>query len=240
MVTATFAFLCHALPTRPCAATSARRDITVARCWRYDAGACTSSMASTLRHSSQSSRNNSSEAVCPTSAFSTLVHPHRDDRNAAQRQRRAFDPAVRVFFQQRRGRGDGEIAMPAREFDKAIAVTGGPARERHLGQQFVGFARRCVMKVTGNSANGTSRVPLGPATVTVASCAGGQGHKLRRRIEMAERTADRAAIARLAMADIQDRFMHDRKALSSPHRKIRYRAAASWRRIPDQPSVSRI
>src|SRR5687767_13473564 len=58
-------------PTRLCAAISARRDITVARCWRYDAGACTSASASSLRHSSQASLQTSSEAVWPTRDFST-------------------------------------------------------------------------------------------------------------------------------------------------------------------------
>ncbi len=40
--------------------------------------------------------------------------------HAADRHRGARDPAGAVGFQQRRRRGDGEVAMPARELDEGI------------------------------------------------------------------------------------------------------------------------
>src|SRR6202051_3384769 len=59
------------LPMRSCALTSARRDSTVAKCRRYDAGAWISSMASSLRNASQISRSRFSAMTSPISARST-------------------------------------------------------------------------------------------------------------------------------------------------------------------------
>src|SRR5258708_5074053 len=66
--------LAHGLlpaPMRSCALRSARRDSTVANCWRYEAGAWISSMASHWRNVSQISRNRFSSTTSPISARST-------------------------------------------------------------------------------------------------------------------------------------------------------------------------
>ena len=59
-----------------------------------------------------------------------------------------------------------------------------------------------------------SRVPLLPATVTLASSAAATGDQLGRRIEMAQRTAERAAVAGLAVPDLGDGLVHQRAALA--------------------------
>src|SRR5262252_3904736 len=62
----------YALPVaRAYAFSSARRDMTVARCWRYDAGACTSSSASNLRQLSQAWRRKSTLGASPINACSS-------------------------------------------------------------------------------------------------------------------------------------------------------------------------
>ena len=97
--------------------------------------------ASSLRHSSQASRKTSSDAVWPSSAFSTFGM-RTGVRRRRRGQRHALDLAVRIFLEERCRRCDGEIAVAAREFDEAVAVARlGQAGKRMLDQDFVGLDR---------------------------------------------------------------------------------------------------
>ena len=55
-----------------------------------------------------------------------LGGPHRGYAHAAERDGCAGDPVGSVGLQQHGSGHDGEIAMAPREFDKGVAVTGGP------------------------------------------------------------------------------------------------------------------
>ena len=71
---------------------------------------------------SQASRRNLSSGASGRSAPSPVRRAHRRHRDAAERHRGAGDLAGRVLCQQRRRRDDGEIAVPARELDEAVAM----------------------------------------------------------------------------------------------------------------------
>src|ERR1043165_6265825 len=93
--------------------------------------------------------------------------------------------------------------MPAREFDEAIAVPLWPRREAHADEKLV--------RIDGRRHEPFGK--FGKCNIAFAASAGdthggiegrGDGDQFGGRIEVAKRTADRAAIARLAMADIQN------------------------------------
>ena len=61
--------------------------------------------------------------------------------DAEQRQRGAPHNAVGANIEQRRGAGQREIALAAREFVKAVAVTEPPDRQLDRGDHLVGRQR---------------------------------------------------------------------------------------------------
>ena len=58
------------------------------------------------------------------------------------------------------------------------------------------------------------RSPLRPGDRHLGVDGGGDRDQFRRRIEMAQRAAERAAVAGLAVADLLDRLVHQRAALA--------------------------
>ena len=138
---------------------------------------------------------------------------HRRHADAAERHRRARDLAGAILGQQRRRRDDGEVAVPAREFDEAVAVAVRPEREAHGGHQLVQLDRR---RHEGDREGGELDLAraVRPLHRHGRIHRGGDGHEFGRRIEMAERAAERAAVAGLAVADMQDRLVHQRAALA--------------------------
>ena len=150
--------------------------------------------------------------LSPTSAFH-LVRAHRRHRHTTKRKRaRVILPLASILDQHRR-RGDGEIAMPAGEFDEAITMPCRPAREG--GEvTFIGLDRRRHVAGGKFRERRYARPVWAGDRDTLASTAAATEYQFRGRIEMAERAADSAAIARLAVADVLDRLMHQRTALA--------------------------
>ena len=142
-----------------------------------------------------------------------LACPHRRRPHAAERQRRARHLAVIVLFDERRRRDDGEIAVTARELDEGIAVPGRPAWKRGAGHQLIERDGRRHISDGERGEIDAARAALADHR----DCRikrGGDRDQLRRRIEMAQRAAERAAIARLPMADLPHRLVHQRTALA--------------------------
>jgi hypothetical protein len=121
--------------------------------------------------------------------FFDPVHALGRDRNTAKRQGGALDRPVRILFKQCRRGCDGEISMPARKLDEAIAMPLGPRWEAHADEKLV-----CI--------DGRRHEPLGKFgkwNVALAVLAhdtdgridcGRDRDQLGRRIEVTERTAE--------------------------------------------------
>ena len=111
-------------------------------------------------------------ATWPTSACSTSrARTGATATPPSVTEARVILPAL-SSSQQRRRRHDGEIAVPARELDEAVAVAGRPERKAHCGQRSRSSSIAGVMKADRKVGEMRSRARRsGPATVTVASCA---------------------------------------------------------------------
>src|SRR5262245_35902196 len=103
--------------------------------------------------------------------------------------------------------------MAASELDEAIAVRLRPERKAHHGDDLVRLdCRRHIgdrKRVDRNLAGA-----VWPLHGDGGIERGRDGNELGRRVEMAERAAERAAVAGLAMADLQDRLVHQWAALA--------------------------
>ncbi len=87
----------------------------------------------------------------------------------------------------------------------------GPAWKRHAGQEFVELERRRhIGDRKGGEIDAARAVLAGDRHLGVER--GRDRHQLGRRIEMAQRAAERAAIAGLPMPDLRDRLVHQRAA----------------------------
>ncbi len=113
--------------------------------------------------------------------------------------------------EQRGARHDGEIAAAACELDERVAISGSRQRQRDAGEQFV---RR---EARGQVADGELRKRNGPATARgnhVQRAAQERRHvdQFRGGIEVTQRAAEGAAVARLAVPDVGERLAQDRAA----------------------------
>ena len=101
--------------------------------------------------------------------------------------------------------------MPAGKLDEGIAVLGRPLREAHADDEFVRFDRRGHI---GDRKLGERHLALASGTGDRDGCviAGRERDQFRRRIEMAQRAADGAAVAGLTVSDLQQGLVHDRPA----------------------------
>ena len=116
------------------------------------------------------SRSRFSSIFSPIERAFGVVRPHRRRSHAAERHRRARHFAVLVFFDEHGGRDDGEVAVPAREFDEGIAVARRPAGKRHAGKKLIELQCR---RHIGHRKRGKSmlRAPFLPTTEILASSA---------------------------------------------------------------------
>ena len=106
-------------------------------------------------------------------------------------------------------RRDGEVAVAPREFLEGVAVARGPGAQFDAVSNSPGASEWVMM-------------PLTQSAILIAAFAAARGlqhavmqrhhvDELRRRVEMAERAAEGAAVAGLAMADMLERLVDDRK-----------------------------
>src|SRR6185437_10351655 len=116
---------------------------------------------------------------------------------------------ARIELEERACRDDREIAVAACELQERIAVPQPPWLERHRGQDLVRLERA---RHESRGEGVESQDPL------AAYAFGFERATIKRRqidelgcgIEMAERAADRAAIARLAVTDMGERLLDHR------------------------------
>src|SRR5262245_44864787 len=134
--------------------------------------------------------------------------------HTAERDGRAGDLAGAILDQQRRRRHDREIAMAASELDEAMAVRLRPKRKPHHGDELIQLDRGGHI----GDREGVNRDFAGAARPLHRDRGIERGRdrdELGRWVEMAERAAERAAVAGLAMADLQDRLVHQWAALAN-------------------------
>jgi hypothetical protein len=81
-------------------------------------------MASTFRHLCKAPEQVFGRRASDQGLFHAL-HANRPNRDATQSEREARLIFPLEYFQKRRRRGDGEIAVPAGKLDKAIAMPAG-------------------------------------------------------------------------------------------------------------------
>src|SRR5437870_3681643 len=139
--------------------------------------------------------------------------------HAAERERSAGDLTGAIFDQQCCRRYDREIAMPAGELHKPIAMRPWPERKAHHGDDLVRLdCRRHVGHRKGVDRDLARAV--WPLHRDSGIERGRDRNQLGRRVEMAERATERTAIAGLAMADLQDRLVHQWAALADEIREF--------------------
>ncbi len=130
---------------------------------------------------------------------------------AAEGQRRAGDFAGAVFLDERRRRDNGEIAVAAGKLDEGSTVPLRPAGKRRAGQKLIGLQRRRHIGDRESGEIDLARAVLaGDRELGVER--GSDRDQLGGRIEMAQRAAERAAVAGLAVPDLGDGFVHQRAA----------------------------
>src|SRR5690348_5155191 len=140
-----------------------------------------------------------------------LRGPHGCGGDTTERERHTPYHAPRVFLEQRCRRDDGEVAMPACEFEEGIAVRIRPQRKSDRRQALVRAHAR------GHIAGGKFGKRNPPLAARPQDRDGRverrrHGNDFGRGIEMAERTADGAAVARLAMPHLTNGFGKQRTA----------------------------
>ena len=148
-------------------------------------------------------------------------------------------PPSRIEPDQRGARDDGEVAVAARELDERVAVPAARQRQGDAGEQLV---RREARSSCSRPRTRRTRCPAARASTPRAALPPRSAvtfDELRGRIEMAQRSAERAAVARLAMPDVRERLVQDGTALGRPRPRTRGRAGASSRRLPARSSVTR-
>ena len=134
-------------------------------------------------------------------------------------------PSTRERRRRRRWRNRRGAARTRRRHSHAPPARAGSARRsapRRLDR------RRHIAR--GKSREGDLALPFAARRQSrLASSAAATQDQFGRRIEMAQRAADRAAVARLAMADVADRLVHQRDSvlrLRSENSRSRWRVIA--------------
>ena len=146
--------------------------------------------------------------------------------HAAEGERRAGDFAGGVFLKQRRGGDDGEIAVAAGKFDEGGTVPRRPGGKDRASEKLVGPERRGhIGDRERGKIDGARAALAGDRDFGVERS--GDRNQLCRRIEMAQRAAERAAVAGLAVPDPGRWPRASAGSGGTPVRRIRCRAHAS-------------